>query len=691
MAQDDKKYSIHVLFEVLDKFSKPLKELSDKFGKVSKETKGLKNDIANLNAAAKSLKSFGKKMSLYVTAPLTALGVFSAKSAMDFNSLMSEIGTSIPGNLVRLKELRTGAQDVAMEFGKGTKDIGEGLREVVRSFGEGADTMDKLRLAAKAARAGFATTAQTVDLATGSMRAYGETSTESMKKFLNLAIFAKTKGKASFHEVATAMGRLLPIAASMQIMPESVMAAFTTLTELSPNSVSRVGFQLSTLLESLAKFPKLVQSVKEVGFEETLLRLKKALKGNITALRQVVGGARSLGGAADLMGKGWGKFVELLKEMKLETFKIDESFKEVAFSINKTGYSWDRFKARIEVVKQRLGEALLPSLEKVLKPLSSMVDVLNNLSDAQKTWMIGVSAGAAAIGPLSIGIGTLVTGFTALWATGIAFKTFGIPAILTSIAGSFGALKAAVFAAVPLLTIFALKFGVIIGLGALAAKTFNEMSNNWRSASYHLGQAGEGIKILFGPAVTKAMEPVSNFFVKIGDAIANAAKWVWNLTKAVSSFLKIKLFDKIGKMTSWFKETFKIPWGENVPARKKVFDFKIDKPESAWSKYWGGIKGEWKKGQERLKFHEGYRKWEEKQRRPPMSSGVPTEYAGVGSEWEAMQRQYVEKERGELLIKIKNETPYLVEPKIEGMTPGFSKTIIDLDQYFNVGHIGVGF
>ena len=105
-----------------------------------------------------SMRLVGKQMSLFVTLPLIGIAAASAKMSIDMNRSMANIASLIPNSIGRVKELKTGVQDLAIDLGKSTDDLAGGLYNVISAVGDSSESLKLLRINAKAAAGGLATT-----------------------------------------------------------------------------------------------------------------------------------------------------------------------------------------------------------------------------------------------------------------------------------------------------------------------------------------------------------------------------------------------------------------------------------------------------------------------------------------------------------------------------------------------------
>ncbi|GAH86067.1 unnamed protein product, partial [marine sediment metagenome] len=93
---------------------------------------------------------------------ITAAFGLSVKAAIGFNKEMANVATLIPKSTERVNELKSAIRTMAVEVGKDTTDLAQGAYQVISAFGDTADTVKILGIAAKAATAGVATTTDAI-------------------------------------------------------------------------------------------------------------------------------------------------------------------------------------------------------------------------------------------------------------------------------------------------------------------------------------------------------------------------------------------------------------------------------------------------------------------------------------------------------------------------------------------------
>ena len=169
----------------------------------------------------KAMKAMGKGM---LTGTAAALGAFTIAAgaagtqAASFQSQMQNVGTLLDGDVQgKLQGMSKQLKQVSIDTGAATSDLTDGLYQVVSAFGESAESVKQLEIAAKAAKAGNATTTDSVNMLSAVTKGYGDTSAAALQKASDLAFLTVKLGQTSFPELASSMGQVVPLAATMKV------------------------------------------------------------------------------------------------------------------------------------------------------------------------------------------------------------------------------------------------------------------------------------------------------------------------------------------------------------------------------------------------------------------------------------------------------------------------------------------
>lgn len=222
------------------------------------------------------------------------IGKDSVSAAMDFEKQMSNVATLLDGDVKkRIGELGDELLEMSKRTGAGTADLTDGLYNVISALGDSADSLKILETASKAAKAGNATTTESINLLSAVMKGYGNTSAEFAKSVADMSFQVVKLGQTTFPELASSMGGVVPLANTMGMKIEEVNGYMATLTGVT-GGASEVATQMQAALTALLKPSKnMTAAMKKLGFsngqamikayglQKSLLALKKTTKDDI--------------------------------------------------------------------------------------------------------------------------------------------------------------------------------------------------------------------------------------------------------------------------------------------------------------------------------------------------------------------------------------------------------------------------
>lgn len=439
-------------------------------------TRKLNRELEKTKFSLKSLRGgldrVARKLAV-ASAAFAGLGAVSIKSALELNKSMANVSTLMSGGVENVKKLKSAVQDMAISTGKDTTDLADGLYDVISALGEGPENVAQLGIAAKASVAGLSTTKEAIGLLTAVTKGYGDTSSKAMKHVSNLAFQTVKLGVTTFPELASSMGRVIPLAAAMNTSQEELFGTMATLTGVTGNA-AEVSTQLASVYSAFLKpSEKMTEVAKKLGFEtagammkslgfrKSLLALSDAVDGNEGKLAKMLKRKEALVAALALLGGQSDVYTEKLKQMEDASTATDDAFQKQTEGINAQGHSWEQTKRRLEVFAQRLGDKLLPILGKLLDKLEPVLKYLENMSDeTMESWIqfgkwvgilavatkglsgfLGIVDSLGSLKNLTMGLQNVSSGLTGVGssAAGATTKVAGLLGKLGAVAGALGA------------------------------------------------------------------------------------------------------------------------------------------------------------------------------------------------------------------------------------------------------------
>jgi TP901 family phage tail tape measure protein len=510
------------LSEVLVKYSVDLGDFNKK----------MKSASDSIQDTGKKMTSVGKTLTAGITLPIVGLGVAAIKMSTDFNASMANVATLIPGNVDRVNELKKSVQSMAIETGKSTSDLTGGLYNVISAFGDTTDTVKILEINAKAAAAGLATTTDAINLTSAVTKGYGDTSAEAVQHVSDLAFQAVKLGQTTFPELSSSIGRVTPLAASLGVSMEELFGVMATGTGVTGGS-AEVSTQLRGVLQGLmsptADMTALLEGLgyssgqamlEQLGLQETIETVVQSAESSNTPLQKYISSIEGQTLALALAGPQADVFSEKLSAMTKATGATNEAFKEQTEGINEAGFKWDQLKQKLAVTGQQVGDKLIPvfldlmdTLQPIIEKVTTGIEKFSDMDSKTQNLTLAAIALAAALPPIIVVAGMLVTAVGALLSP-IGLVIAGVGAVI-----AIGVLlwknwdmiraKATAFSATLDEKIGALKylvfpFTALIDVG-------NWLADNWGMLDIKAKQKFQSMKISVLSAIESILTSISHF------------------------------------------------------------------------------------------------------------------------------------------------------------------------------------
>lgn len=385
---------------------------------------------------SKSVRDLGVA-SAAAFAAISAATTQAVKASLELNAAMASVGTMIPQQSARVQELKREVQNLAIEVGKSTDDLAQGLYNVISAFGDAEDSVRKLEISAKAATAGVATTNDALNFLSAVTKAYGDTSAEAMEQVADLGFQTLRLGQTSFPELANSIGRVTPLAVNLGISMEELFGVFATGTGVT-GGAAEVSTQLAGVLQALSNptesMTKLFEAmgvasgeaaVAQYGLQGVIQAVADAAEASGQPINDYIGSIRGQTLALTLAGAQADTFIEKTDAMYDSMGAMQTAFEEQAYGANAVGFALEQLRQEWEVTKQSWGDAVQLSKE--------MVQLLRDLVHGLGEWARDNPELARTI----VYVATAVTGVTAAATAFVALKPLiiGTMAALTTPAG----------------------------------------------------------------------------------------------------------------------------------------------------------------------------------------------------------------------------------------------------------------
>jgi len=353
--------------------------------KTEQKITGIKSSVGALGVAAGTMLS-----GLAMQGIGKAIGTLKegVDQSVQFGREMANISSILGGGQDRVNELASGVERLSLAYGVSTSDINDALYDLIGTLGDSAEATDQLELAMKLGRAGNATTKDGLRVLTAVTKAYGDTSMATMKKVADLASNTVELGVITMPELASSIGIATPLAATLGISIEELMANTATLTGVTGTG-SEVMHQFTSAMRSVVdrskpmdaafkkafseeKFKSISEAIKKYGMIGTLQRLVATTDGSIESVNGLFGRIEGLNEALAITGKLAGSFVEKQDSMNTISGKVDTQLEKQTTGLGAAGFEMDKAKARSDALSRQIGERMTPAFLKFEETLGTI-------------------------------------------------------------------------------------------------------------------------------------------------------------------------------------------------------------------------------------------------------------------------------------------------------------------------------
>jgi TP901 family phage tail tape measure protein len=552
---------------------------------------------SKLDATAGKMRSVGKKMSMFVTAPIAGAGAGAVMTAASFEKAMNQVAAVSQASAGQMSLL----EDQAKELGSTTKftasEAAQGMGFLAMAGFNVEEMLAAMPGVLDLAAASNMNLGDTADIVSNILQGFGKDATD-LATVNDALVKAMTTSNVDMRMLGESMAYVAPVANALGMDFNQITAAVGLLGNAGIQG-SRAGTSLSMAFTKLLNpSGKAAERLDELGvnvmdaqgnllpFIDIIKEFEKAgLSGGDAAL---IFGQRAGPSMLALMEQGSGALQDMTESLNDQgiTGRVAQTQMEGLAGAG------TELKSAMEGLAISFGEMLLPALEGVADFLSRVARWFTDLPGPAKI-VIGVLLGMVAIiGPLLILIGFMIPAITGL---SVAFAALNvsmgvIALVILGIAAAIAAVlivwkywdEIVAFAGEvwgKLQEVFFSKWGWLLPGGALL-KAFFWFKDNW-SAIW------EGIKSVASSiweAISGAFTSKWGWLLPGGILVKAimAIKENWDAIWAAIEIIAIVLWEKIS-------EAFKKYFGWLLPGG--AIHKALIKVKEIWSSIWDSVKG----------------------------------------------------------------------------------------------------
>ena len=518
---------ISTALQFIDGFTKPSKEVIKNMQKMANNMKRNAKEIQN---AGKVISNVGATMTKAITLPIAGVASAAVKTAADFEKSMSQVAATMGKTKDDVKGLSELAQHMGATTAFSASEAAEGINILAMAGLDATQIGDSLGTVLDLAAAGAMDMGSSASYVVGAVKGFRD-EMKSASKYADLmakgATLANTDvaqlGEAISYGAATADG----YSQSVDSMTLSLlrMAEQNVTGQTAATSLNRA---MTDLYSPTAEAKKALDSLgisaynadgSARDFNVVVDELSCALKGmseeNANALKSTIFTTNGMNAFNKMTASTSERVKELQEGLKGAGGSAAQQAKTQLDNLNG---QITLLKSAIEGILITVGDKLLPYIKKAVSWFQTAADYINSLSDAQVENIMKWAGIVAALGPIIMIFGKMVTMIGNVWE-----KFSGAIKVFAKFKGLAG--------------MIASPAGVVIGVLAAIALAAFFIIKNWDQVKGFLQGVGDWFKNTFEKAGF-SVEGFKNKFKLITDTVGSIARKISGFCKSVGSIFK---------------------------------------------------------------------------------------------------------------------------------------------------------
>jgi len=353
----------------------------------------MQNVQRTLKSTGKQMTSVGKNLTMGLTAPILGLGTIAIKTFANFEQSMAKVAAISGATAEQLTALRQNAEDLGSATRFAATDVA-GLQLEFSKLGfDPSQILDATEATLALAQASGEDLAQSAIVAASTVQGFGLQASET-GRVVDVMANSFSSSALDLTKFQTAMATVAPVAKSAGQSIETTTGMLAVLTNNGLDA-STAGTGLRNIFLDIAK--------AGLTMEEALDMINTSTNKNVTAM--------------DLFGKRGATVATVLAENQEAAKGFTKEFENAAGSAkamaaimdNTLEGSFLRLKSAAESAFISIGTVLAPVVRKVADFVANVIAKFKELSPSIQKTIVVIAGLAAAIGPVLVALGFLMT------------------------------------------------------------------------------------------------------------------------------------------------------------------------------------------------------------------------------------------------------------------------------------------
>lgn len=425
------------------------------------EADKISKQMSKTAKVGETLSRTGAALTKGLTVPLAGAAIATTKMAVDFESSFAKVSTLLDDTVVDFDNYKDSLIAGSNETKVAVDEYSEAVYQAISAGVDQTKAVEFTTDAMKLAKGGFTSGASAVDIMTTAINGYN-LKAEDATKISDMLITTQNLGKTTVDELSQSMGKVIPIANSVNFGMDELSASYAQLTK-NGIATAEAGTYLKQMLSELGKTgsdaDKALREMTGKGFADLkkegvatadiLNMMSQYAEQNDMTLKDMFGSVEA-GSAALVLAKGSGQeYNEMLAAMNSSAGATQEAFEKMDAT------PAEQLKGALNELRNsgvKFGAAFVPVITKVSDVLSDAADAFSGLSEEQQENVVKWGMVLAAVGPVMQVTGGAITTYTKLAsviggvtkATGTVGSSYGLIGSFSGLLGTCAPVAAGV-------------------------------------------------------------------------------------------------------------------------------------------------------------------------------------------------------------------------------------------------------
>lgn len=415
---NDAQAAYNRLQKELGEVDSELKKQSSSWTHVSEKLTAVGPKIQSVGSG---MSTFGKDLSMKVTAPIVGVGIASAKVAIDFEAQMDRVGAIAGATSGDMDKLTATALDLGAKTSKSASEVALGFEEMAAMGFNATEIIGAMPGVISAAEASGSDMAQTAEVMASTLNIFSLKAKDASKVADILATTANISA-ANLTDMQYALKYAGPPAAALGISLEETAASIGIMTNAGmkgEQAGTTLRGALLGLLDPSEENSKLMNKMgiaitdnngNFVGLSKLIKNLTDSMEGQTetqkaATLASLVG-KEAVSGMLSLMKAGPAQIDKMTRSLENSGGASAETAAIMKDNLKGT---LDELGGTFETAAITIGGVLTPTIKKASEFVQDLVEDFQDLSPETQKNILAMAGIAAAIGPVLVVSGALIS------------------------------------------------------------------------------------------------------------------------------------------------------------------------------------------------------------------------------------------------------------------------------------------